>query len=144
MSHKAANIVSPDKPKRIAIVIANPSLSTTTGWPVGFWRSELTHPYIQFTEVGYEVEIFSPNGGRCEADAMSNPEDASGWQADDVISRGYLHDPEFIKLVENTRSVDELDVDALDAIVIVGGEGPMLTFDTATNLHRPVAGKATR
>jgi putative intracellular protease/amidase len=144
MSHKAANIVSPDKPKRIAIVIANPSLSTTTGWPVGFWRSELTHPYIQFTEVGYEVEIFSPNGGRCEADAMSNPEDASGWQADDVISRGYLHDPEFIKLVENTRSVDELDVDALDAIVIVGGEGTMLTFDTATNLHQPVPGKATR
>jgi len=75
---------------------------------------------------------------------MSNPEDASGWQADDVISRGYLHDPEFIKLVENTRRVDELDVDALDAIVIVGGEGTMLTFDTATKLHQPVPGKATR
>jgi putative intracellular protease/amidase len=144
MSHKAANLGSPDKPKRIAIVIANPAVSITTGWPVGFWRTELTHPYIQFTEVGYEVEIFSPNGGRREADAMSNPEDASGWQADDVISRGYLHDPEFIKLVENTRRVDELDVDALDAIVIVGGEGTMLTFDTATNLHQPVPGKATR
>src|SRR4029453_12004804 len=107
MSLQNTNAVDPSRPKRIAIVIANPSLSTTTGWPVGFWRSEPTHPYIQFTEVGYEVEIFSPNGGRCEADAMSNPEDASGWQADDVISRGYLHDPEFIKLVENTRSVDE-------------------------------------
>jgi putative intracellular protease/amidase len=144
MSHKAANLGSPDKPKRIAVVIANPAVPTTTGWPVGFWRTELTRPYIQFTEVGYEVEIFSPNGGRCEADAMSNPEDASGWQADDVISRGYLHDPELIKLVENTRRVDELDVDAFDAIVIVGGRGPMFTFETATNLHQPVPGKATR
>jgi putative intracellular protease/amidase len=106
-------------------VISNPAVSTTTGWPVGFWWSELTHPYFQFTEVGYEAEMFSPNGGRCEADAMSSPEDASGWQADDVIGRGYVHDPEFIKLVENTRSIDELDVDAFDAIVIVGGQGPM-------------------
>jgi putative intracellular protease/amidase len=70
-------------------------VSTTTGWPVGFWWAELTHPYFAFTEVGYSVDVFSPNGGRCEADAMSNPEDASRWQAEDAISRGYLHDPEF-------------------------------------------------
>jgi putative intracellular protease/amidase len=66
---------------------------------------------------------------------MSNPDDASGWQADDVISRGYVHDPAFMKLVDNTRSVDDLDVDAFDAIVVAGGQGPMFTFDTATNLH---------
>jgi putative intracellular protease/amidase len=137
MSHKAVNVVNPAKPKRVAIVISNPAVSTTTGWPVGFWWSELTHPYFQFTEAGYEVEIFSPNGGRCQPDAMSNPDDASGWQADDVISRGYLHDPEFMKLVDNTPSVDDLDLDldAFDAIVVAGGQGPMFTFDTATNLH---------
>lgn len=33
-------------------------------WPVGFWWSELTHPYFAFSEVGYEVELFSPLGGR--------------------------------------------------------------------------------
>jgi putative intracellular protease/amidase len=135
MSHRALNVVNPDKPKRVACVISNPAVSTSTGWPVGFWWSELTHSYFQFTEIGYEVEIFSPSGGRCQADAMSNPEDVSRWQAEDVISRGYLHDPEFMKLIENTRSVDELDVDAFDAIVVVGGQGPMFTFDTATNLH---------
>ena len=66
---------------------------------------------------------------------MSNPEDASQWQAEDVISRGYLHDPEFIKRVENTARVDDIDVDAFDALVVAGGQGPMFTFDTATNLH---------
>ena len=135
MSHKASNPVNPQRPKRVAIVLSNPAVSTTLGWPVGFWWAELTHPYFQFTEVGYQVEIFSPNGGRCEADAMSNPEDASQWQAEDVISRGYLHDPEFIKLVENTARVDDIDVDAFDALVVAGGQGPMFTFDTATNLH---------
>ena len=135
MSQKALNPVNPQRPKRVAIVLSNPAVSTTVGWPVGFWWAELTHPYFQFSEAGYQVEIFSPNGGRCEADAMSNPEDASQWQAEDVISRGYLHDPEFIKLVENTARVDDIDVDAFDALVVAGGQGPMFTFDTATNLH---------
>jgi putative intracellular protease/amidase len=139
MTHRAVNVVNPAHPKRVAIVLSNPAVSTTTGWPVGFWWSELTHPYFLFTEAGYEVELFSPAGGPCEADAMSNPEDASQWQAEDVISRGYLHDPEFIKRVENTRPVDDIDVDAFDAIVVVGGQGPMFTFDTATNLHAKFA-----
>jgi putative intracellular protease/amidase len=135
MSHKALNPVNPVRPKRVAIVISNPAVSTTGGWPVGFWWAELTHPYFHFIEAGYQVEVFSPNGGPCQADGMSNPEDASQWQAEDVISRGYIHDPEFMKLVENTRPVDELDAGAFDAIVVAGGQGPMFTFETATNLH---------
>jgi putative intracellular protease/amidase len=97
-----------------------PAVSTTTGWPVGFWWAELSHPYFKFTEVGYEVEVFSPNGGKCEPDGMSDPEDVSEWQAEDVISRGYRHDPQFMKLVENTKPVDDIDLDRFDAIVVAG------------------------
>ena len=39
---------------------------------------------------------------------MSDPEDPSQWQAEDVITRGYKHDPEFVKLIEGTKPVDEL------------------------------------
>jgi len=148
MSHKNRNPLNPTHPKRVAIVIANPATSTTNGWPVGFWWAELTHPYFHFTEAGYEVEVFSPNGGACEADAMSDPEDASQWQAEDVISRGYKHDPEFLKLVQNTRRVDDIDVDRFDAIVVAGGQSPMFTYQDATGLQRKFvefyeAGKVT-
>jgi putative intracellular protease/amidase len=136
MSHKNRNPVNPGRPKRIAIVIANPATSTTHGWPVGFWWAELTHPYFHFTEAGYEVEVFSPKGGACEADAMSDPEDSSQWQAEDVISRGYKHDPEFLKLVQNTKPVDDIDVDRFDALVVAGGQSPMFTYRDATNLQR--------
>jgi putative intracellular protease/amidase len=136
VSHQHLNPVDPGNPKRVAVVISNPAVSTTTGWPVGFWWSELSHPYFQFTEAGYQVEVFSPDGGRCEPDAMSDPEDASGWQAEDVISRGYKHDPEFLKLVESTGSVDSIDLDRFGAIVVAGGQGPMFTFERATSLHR--------
>jgi putative intracellular protease/amidase len=111
-------------------------VSATTGSPVGFWWAELTHPYFQFTEAGYEVEVFSPQGGPCVADPISDPEDASQWQAEDVISRGYKHDPTFVKLVENTRKVDDIDLNRFDALVVAGGQGPMFTFQAAESLHR--------
>lgn len=139
MSNKNRNPVDPARPKRVALVIANPSVSTTTGWPVGFWWAELTHPYFHLTEAGYEVDLYSPDGGPCEADALSNPEDPSRWQAEDVISRGYLHDPDFLALVEATRPVADIDLDRYDAIVVAGGQSPMFSFERATELHRVFA-----
>lgn len=41
MSLRDPNPSNKARPKRIAIVIANPATSMTTGWPVGFWCSEL-------------------------------------------------------------------------------------------------------
>ncbi len=133
MSHKNLNPVNPSKIKRVAIVISNPSVSTITGWPVGFWWSELSHPYYKLTEKGYEVEVFSYFGGKCEADAMSNPEDASQWQAEDVISRGYLHDAEFMKILDNTQPAAAIDMEKFDAIIIAGGQGPMFTMEKAND-----------
>jgi hypothetical protein len=71
MSVRNPNPLDPLHPKRIAMVHSNPAVSSTTGW------SELTHPWLAFTERGYEVAIFSPEGGKCEADALSHPRDPS-------------------------------------------------------------------
>jgi putative intracellular protease/amidase len=136
MSLKDPNIVNPKKTKRVAIVISNPGVSTTTGWPVGFWWSELSHPYFFLTEKGYAVDVFSPNGGKCEADAMSDPRDPSGYSDSDIISLGFLSSPKLAALIENTRKVSAIDVAAYDAIVVAGGQGPMFTFEKATDLHR--------
>ncbi|MFN7123871.1 MAG: type 1 glutamine amidotransferase domain-containing protein [Hydrogenophaga sp.] len=139
MSLKDPNPVNPNAKKRVAIVIANPAVSSTTGWPVGFWWSELTHPYHVFTEVGYEVEVFSPAGGKCEADGMSDPSDASGYSKTDLISQGFIHTPELKALVDHTRKVADIDVAAFDAIVVAGGQAPMFGFEQATDLHAKFA-----
>jgi putative intracellular protease/amidase len=136
MSLKDPNVTNPDNKKRVAIVIANPATSSTTGWPVGFWWSELSHPYFVLTEKGYEVEVFSPNGGKCEADEMSDPRDASGYSSSDLISMGFIATPKLAALVENTKKVSEIDVARFDAIVVAGGQAPMFTFEEATELHR--------
>ena len=136
MSIQDPNVVNPARKKRVAIVIANPARSTTSGWPVGFWWSELTHSYYLLTETGYEIEVFSPNGGACRADALSDPRDPSGYSASDLITAGFMATPSCAALVENTRPVADIDVDKFDAILVAGGQSPMFTFDAAATLQR--------
>ena len=136
MSVRDSNPVDPLHPKRVAIVLSNPAVSSTTGWPVGFWWSELTHPWLAFTERGYEVAIFSPEGGKCDADALSDPRDPTGYSNTDLISLGFLSTPKLAALVATTRPIAELSVDAFDAIVVAGGQAPMFTFERAIELQR--------
>ncbi len=136
MSLRDPNPVNARHPKRVAIVISNPAVSSTTGWPVGFWWSELSHPYHAFHERGYEVEIFSPAGGACAADAMSDPRDASGYSAGDLISMGFIATPALAAVIERTTPIASLDMARFDALVVAGGQGPMFTFADATDLHR--------
>ena len=115
-------------PKRVLIVVANPSVSTTLGWPVGFWGAELTHPYYELTERGFEVTIASPDGGRVELDALSDPRDPSKWSAEDLITMGFLNTSELITLLEDTPRLADLNLDDYDAIMVAGGLSPMFTY----------------
>jgi putative intracellular protease/amidase len=135
MSLRDPNIA---RKKRVALVLAGPATSTTTGWPVGFWWSELTHPYLAFHEAGYDVELFSPAGGKVVADALSDPRDPSGYSASDIVSMGFIATPALAKLLEDTKPVSAIDVARFDAIVVAGGQSPMFTFEGATELHRKV------
>jgi putative intracellular protease/amidase len=130
------NITNPEKPKKILIVIANPATSTTLGIPVGFWGAELTHAFLAFTEVGYDVTIASPDGGKCELDAWSDPRDESKYSFGDLITMGFLNTPEYKQLIDNTPALSDLNYDDFDALVVVGGQSPMFTFRDHEELKR--------
>ena len=42
MNVNVPNVFNARAKQRVAIVVASPAVSTTTGWPVGLWWSELT------------------------------------------------------------------------------------------------------
>ena len=63
------NVVDPAHPKRVLMVASNPAVSGQTGWPIGFWWSELTHGFWEFAEAGYHSDLVSPDGGDLEADS---------------------------------------------------------------------------
>jgi len=121
-----ANITT--TPKRVLMVAANPSTSPTTGWPVGFWWAELTHPYWAFVEAGYEVEIRSVDGGALVADGFSDPEDDSGYSADDILSLGFKRSKTHAALLADTKPIDDVGPERYDAVFFVGGQSPMVTF----------------
>ena len=115
-------------PRKVLIVVANPSTSTTLGWPVGFWGAELTHPYYELTERRVEVTIASPEGGKVELDMLSDPRDSSKWSAEDLITMGFVNTPELAQLLEDTPRLADLELDEFDAIMVAGGQSPMFTF----------------
>jgi putative intracellular protease/amidase len=119
----AIDITNPEKPKRIAIVASNPALSKQTGWPIGFWWAELTHPYYEFVEHGYQVDICSPDGGKLQGDGMSDPRDEGKLMADDLVSLGFIYSPQHSALLENSTPIGQVKVNDYDAILFVGGEG---------------------
>jgi putative intracellular protease/amidase len=121
---------------KILMVASSPSISKQTGWPIGFWAAELTHPLLVFQEAGYEVEIASTEGGKLIMDNYSNPTDASGYSAHDIISLGFLNQSSFIKMLENTKKLNEVNTNDYVAIFLVGGQGPMYTFKGNQELQK--------
>ncbi len=125
--------------KRILMIAANPGTSPTTGWPVGFWWAELTHPYWAFTEAGYDVEIVSPKGGDLMADGFSDPEDDSQYSAYDILSLGFKASATHAAMLQGTKSIADVAMDDYDAIFLAGGQSPMVTMIDDTDLHAFVA-----
>ena len=142
------SILSPEHPRRVLVLASNPSVSEQTGWPIGFWWAELTHPYWEFAEHGYQVEVASPDGGPLQADSWSDPRDESKYSADDLISLGFVNSPEHMKLVEESKPLSMVPPEEYDALLVIGGQGPMYTFYENESVHELirsfyVAGKPT-
>jgi putative intracellular protease/amidase len=134
--------------KRVLILASNPAVSPITGWPVGFWWAELTHPYLAFAEAGYAIDIASPVGGDLQGDGYSDPEDASAYAARDFVSLGFKHSARHAALLKDTPSITDVKVADYDAILVIGGQGPMITMIDDLAVHALVvsfyeAGKIT-
>ncbi len=137
--HEVVDVTNPERRPNVLMVVANPGVSTTLGWPVGFWAAELFHPLYEFTQRRYDVTIASPEGGPVEVDALSDPRDASRWSADDLVSMGALHTAEIVAQLERTPGLRDLDLDRFDAIVVCGGQGPMFQFRDHDDLKAAIA-----
>src|SRR5262249_46030730 len=132
---KVIHTLNPDKPKRVLMLASNPAVSDQTGWPIGFWWAELTHPYWEFVGHGYEVDVASPEGGRLEGDKWSDPRDESGYSAEDLISLAFIRSPEHTKLVTDSKPLADVRVDDYHALLAIGGQGPMYTFYRTAGVH---------
>jgi putative intracellular protease/amidase len=91
---------------------------------------------VSLESEGYQYDITnaSPKGRKVEVDALSDPRDSSDYSKDDTISLKFLQDKSVMNLLENTKKVSDFSSGDFDAIVVVGGQGPMFTFKQETDL----------
>lgn len=123
--------------KKVLYIVSNPG--TLMGMPVGFFAEELTRPFFDFVNAGYKVDLVSPKGGKVEFDGFSDPEDAGTAYPDDLVSIGFKHHKTFGQLMEDTKSIDDVNISDYDAVCVAGGGGPMVTFEEDENLHKFIA-----
>lgn len=126
----------PAAAKRVAFVISNEVNPGPAGFPVGYWLAELAHPFWAFQQRGYQITLASPHGGRVVPDAMSDPEGGRFGPPADFLSIGFKRSTRVQSLLENTKRLSEIREAEFDAIFVVGGLGPMLTFADNTELHK--------
>ncbi|MEO0527940.1 MAG: type 1 glutamine amidotransferase domain-containing protein [Bacteroidota bacterium] len=125
---------------KILMVASSPTVSEQTGWPIGFWAAELTHPLFVFQEGGYEVDLVSTAGGKLEIDGYSDPTEPDSYSGHDVVSLGYMQRQWFKDLLAHTQKLTEVKQDDYDAVFLVGGQGPMYTFRGNKDLEKLFVG----
>lgn len=93
----------------------------------GYWFPELTHPVEVLTEAGIAYDIASPQGGFAPFD---------GFDLKDPVSMKIWVDPEHRNKLGDTRKLADVNPADYDAILLIGGHGPMWDFVNNPELAR--------
>lgn len=118
--------------QRILQVVTNVSAyESDPGHPTGLWLSELTHSYEVFEEAGFEQVIVSPRGGKSPLEPRSLK-----FPNLDTSAKTWLKDPERMKLLEETKSPDQVRATDFDAIFFTGGHAVMYDFPASEGLEK--------
>jgi len=112
--------------KRILFIVTSTETIGSNHRPSGYEFSEVAHPYLVFTANGHEVDFASIKGGR-------PPED--GFNSEDPASVIFRDSTGFSNLNES-KKLNQVDLDAYDAVFFPGGLGPMDDM-----LHDPIVKK---
>lgn len=123
--------------KKILCLVSNPAM--LHGMKVGFFAEEMTRPFFDFINAGFDVDFCSPWGGEVIFDGHSDPENPEGGYQNDLISIGFVHHKNYGKLMANTKSIEGLNVNDYDAICVAGGGAPLINFKDDEKLHKFIA-----
>ncbi|MFX1767059.1 type 1 glutamine amidotransferase domain-containing protein [Paraburkholderia sp. A1RI-2L] len=126
------------------IILTSHDVLGDTGRKTGVWLEEFLVPYYAFFDVGVNVRLASPKGGKVPVDPLSI--DAI---KDTPVYQRYLRDSNLLTALDNTEKLNMVTPDTIDAVLYPGGHGPLfdLRHDANSirliqNLHaagRPVA-----
>jgi len=109
----------------ILIVLTNQKNIGDTKGETGFHFSEFSHPYKFFIDHGYDIIVTSPKGGECP---ITSP------HPEDKINALFYSSPEKMRIIKETKRLDDLMNKNFDAIYMAGGHGTMFDFPNNVTL----------
>jgi len=108
--------------KNLLLVVTNVA-HYESGLATGLWLSELTHIYHAAKEKGWEVTIASPKGGKGPID----PESLKPFVMD-KITKEYYSSHGFLEVLNQSKSLTEVENDSFDCVYLAGGHATMYDF----------------
>ena len=108
---------------KILLIVTNVGMYASGKLKTGLWLSELTHIYHAAKEEGFDITIASPQGGNVPVD----PESLKPLVLD-KLSKEYYENPDFMKLLQHTKSLDDVAGQDFDCVYLAGGHATMYDF----------------
>jgi putative intracellular protease/amidase len=105
---------------KVLMVLTSHDQLGNTGRKTGFWLEELAAPYYVFKDVGAQITLASPKGGRPPLDPKSNE---PNFQTD--ITRRFEKDAAAEDQLSKTVRLDGVKQEDFDTVFYPGGHGPM-------------------
>jgi len=114
---------------KILIAVTSHAELGATGKRTGYYLSEVSEPYFELAERGFEVDFVSPKGGTA-------PMDPGSRNAADTSSRRFLETPALLERLGRTLKAEEVDPSLYAGILFSGGHGTMWDFAEDAGLAR--------
>lgn len=127
------------KTRKVLMVVTNVNCIPGTNVPTGFFLRELTHPYNEVHEVGFEVDVASIQGGPAPIDPHSDPRLPNSSVQDDIVSIGFLNSPQHAAKIANTLRLADVDLTEYEAIFFSGGAGAIFDFPSDQSVVQAIA-----
>lgn len=125
--------------KKVLMVVTSVDAVPGTDIRTGFFLRELTHPYYEVHEAGWEIDIASPTGGPAHIDPHSDPREPGSKVQDDIISMGFLNSPMHAAKLKDTLRLAQVGLSDYAAIYFAGGAGAIFDLPSLPETSRSVA-----
>ncbi len=116
--------------KKVLFVITSHGIKGSSGSPTGYYLGEVSHPWKELKNAGYEIDFVSPKGGLSPVD---------GKDLDDPINKEFWENPIYQKKISNSLKPDEVNSNDYVAIFYAGGHGTMWDFPDSTLIGKKAA-----
>jgi len=108
----------------ILFIVTSAATMGSSPEPTGVWLEELTTPYYEFVDAGYNVTVASVAGGEIPIDPRSTGDDQ---KKEDSVAR-YFEDEALQNTIKTTKSAAEIDASKYAAVFFPGGHGTMWDY----------------